>query len=263
MDVGATLRHARTRKGLTLEQLARATKISISQLEALEVNDFDRLPASIYTRGFLRAYAREVDLDPEEIVDEYLEQVAEAPSMQLADSNEADRSPGRMVMVGSETLGEYRAALFADRRVALPALAAVAVIIVLGAYSIVASRRGGDEVVANAQTQPPPPAQPAPPAVTDATHAASVTPDSLRIDMKLTGLCWVAATADRTPVIARLLQAGENQSFDAKEEFVLRVGDPSTIAIAINGVSARSLGAPGQPVTVQINKQNYREFLVP
>ncbi len=262
MDVGATLRHARTRKGWTLEQLARATKINISQLEALEVNDFDRLPASIYTRGFLRAYAREVDLDPEDIVEEYLEQVAEAPSMQLAQPNEGDRSPGRMVMAAGETPGEYRPALFADRRVAVPALAAAVVVILLGAYFIVASRRGSEEAVANAQTQPLPPAQPAP-AANDAAPASNVIPDSLRIDMKLTGPCWVSAAADRTPVIARLLQSGDDQSFDAKEEFVLRVGDPSTIAIAINGVSARSLGAPRLPVTVQITKQNYRDFLVP
>jgi cytoskeletal protein RodZ len=261
MDVGATLRHARTRKGLTLEQLARATKINISQLEALEVNEFDRLPASIYTRGFLRAYAREVDLDPEDIVDEYLEQVAETPSVQLAEANAADRSPGRMVMAASANPGEYRPALFADRRV-VPALAATAVVILLGAYFIVASRRGSEEVVANAQAQPPQPAETAPP-VNDATHAANLTPDSLRLDMKVTGPCWVSATADRTPVIARLLQTGDNQSFDAKEEFVLRVGDPSTIAIAINGVPARSLGAPREAVTVQINKQNYREFLTP
>jgi cytoskeletal protein RodZ len=262
MDVGATLRHARTRKGLTLEQLARATKINISQLEALEINEFDRLPASIYTRGFLRAYAREVDLDPEDIVDEYLEQVAETPSIQLAEPNDAERSPGRMVMAARVNPGEYRPALFADRRV-VPALAAAAVVILLGAYFLVASRRGSEEVVANAQAQPPQPAQPAPPPANDATHAGNVTPDSLRLEMKVTGPCWVSATADRTPVIARLLQTGDNQSFDAKEEFVLRVGDPSTIAIAINGVPVRSLGAPREAVTVQINKQNYREFLAP
>src|SRR5918997_836771 len=99
MDVGSTLRRARTRKGLTLEQLARATKISVSALDALETNDLDRLPATIYLRGFLRAYAREVGLDPQETVEDYLEQfepprfAAAGPTGELDQRLTLDRAP--------------------------------------------------------------------------------------------------------------------------------------------------------------------------
>jgi hypothetical protein len=82
----------------------------------------------------------------------------------------------------------------------------------------------------------------------------------LRIELTATGPCWVSATADRESALSRLLQAGERHELSAKDELVLRVGDPSTVAISVNGVAGRPLGQPGQPITVQINKQNFREF---
>src|SRR5262245_5433424 len=68
---GAILRVAREALGLSLVDLSRATKISTSLLSAVEQMRFDRLPALIYTRGFIKAYAREVGLDAEEIASRY------------------------------------------------------------------------------------------------------------------------------------------------------------------------------------------------
>jgi len=67
-DFGASLRQARERCGVSLRQIATNTKISVQALEALERNDVSRLPGGIFTRAFVRAYAREVGLDPEESV---------------------------------------------------------------------------------------------------------------------------------------------------------------------------------------------------
>lgn len=261
MDVGATLRNARTRKHLSLEQLAQSTKISASTLEALENNDFDRLPAAIYTRGFLRAYAREVDLDPEETVEQYLEQFAEAPPMVMAPPG---RMPARDIAHDqSEPLSEPRGLVLKLPRVPLPALAAAVVVVAVGAYFAFALRHGGQPSPVAAAEAASSDAVKASDAqnVPDAARASNTIADTLRIELKTTGPCWVSATADRSPVLARLLQAGESQAIDAKEEFVLRVGDPSTISVTINGAPARPLGKAGQPVTVEINRQNYREYL--
>jgi transcriptional regulator with XRE-family HTH domain len=66
MDVGAALRDAREQRGLSLDQLSHATKISITILRAIEHNRMDKLPHRIFLRGFLRAYAGEVGLNPED-----------------------------------------------------------------------------------------------------------------------------------------------------------------------------------------------------
>src|SRR5262252_8233056 len=73
-DFGRKLREARERRGLSLRQIANATKISVPTLEALERNDITRLPGGIFSRGVVRSYALEVGLDPESAIDEFMGQ---------------------------------------------------------------------------------------------------------------------------------------------------------------------------------------------
>ena len=62
----------RTARGVSLHDIAGATKISIGALESLERGDLTRLPGGIFSRAFVRAYALEVGLDPETTVTEFL-----------------------------------------------------------------------------------------------------------------------------------------------------------------------------------------------
>src|SRR5688572_4656509 len=76
-DFGGKLRQARERRGVSLRQIAAATKISVGVLEALERNDISRLPGGIFSRAFVRSYATEVGLDPDETIRDF---VAEFPT---------------------------------------------------------------------------------------------------------------------------------------------------------------------------------------
>src|SRR5438093_6294860 len=73
-DFGSKLRAARERRGLSLRQIAGATKISVAALEALERNEISRLPGGIFSRAFVRSYANEVGLDPEATIQEFIAQ---------------------------------------------------------------------------------------------------------------------------------------------------------------------------------------------
>jgi cytoskeletal protein RodZ len=72
-DFGGKLRQARERRGISLRQIAATTKISAAALEALERNDISKLPGGIFSRAFVRSYAVEVGLDPDETVREFLD----------------------------------------------------------------------------------------------------------------------------------------------------------------------------------------------
>lgn len=72
---GSTLRRARLQHGIDLERIAATTKISSAHLQCLEEERFCDLPAAVYVRGFLTAYARCVGLDPSRIVGPYLEKL--------------------------------------------------------------------------------------------------------------------------------------------------------------------------------------------
>lgn len=71
-DFGTKMKQLREERGVTLRQIADATKISVGALEALERNDISRLPGGIFSRAFVRSYAIEVGLDPEQTVRDFL-----------------------------------------------------------------------------------------------------------------------------------------------------------------------------------------------
>src|SRR5262245_65484528 len=67
-EIGRELAEARVRAGLSVEELSHRTKISVPTLLAIERNQMGTLPGGLYARSMLRAYAREVGCDPEDIV---------------------------------------------------------------------------------------------------------------------------------------------------------------------------------------------------
>lgn len=71
IELGRSLREARERRGLTLEDAEHATRIRIRYLAALEDERFDLIPGEAYTKGFLRSYAEILGLDGQLFVDEY------------------------------------------------------------------------------------------------------------------------------------------------------------------------------------------------
>lgn len=74
-DIGSTLRDAREKLGLTLEEVERGTRIRVRYLEAMEKGDFDYLPSTVQARGFLRNYAEFLGLDRDAILLTFAETV--------------------------------------------------------------------------------------------------------------------------------------------------------------------------------------------
>lgn len=71
MSFGETLRTAREAKGLTTSQLAATTHILVQVIEGLENENFKRIPAAIYGRGFVKMYCEAVGLDPKPLQAEF------------------------------------------------------------------------------------------------------------------------------------------------------------------------------------------------
>ena len=58
----------RLKKGISLQAIAASTKLSVSQLEAIEAGDFARLPGGIYNTSYIRQYARAIDFDEADLI---------------------------------------------------------------------------------------------------------------------------------------------------------------------------------------------------
>jgi cytoskeletal protein RodZ len=71
VSLGGHLRLSRERRGMSVQELARITRIPMTSLDAMEADRFDELPGEVFVRGFLRAYAQAVRLLPAEILARY------------------------------------------------------------------------------------------------------------------------------------------------------------------------------------------------
>jgi hypothetical protein len=69
--LGTKLRQAREARGAPVQEVEWATKIKAAYLEALEEENYHAIPGAVYVRGFLRTYARYLDLDAEPLIAEY------------------------------------------------------------------------------------------------------------------------------------------------------------------------------------------------
>ena len=67
----------RRNRGISLEQIADSTKISMRSLRAIEVGDFHKLPGGIYTTSYLKQYAKAIDFDEGELLAYYRAQAGE------------------------------------------------------------------------------------------------------------------------------------------------------------------------------------------
>mgnify|MGYP001221532633 CR=1 FL=1 len=65
---GKQLAAAREEKGLSVADVARSLRLSVRQIEAIEADDFDKLPSKTFLRGFIRNYAKLLQLDPEPLL---------------------------------------------------------------------------------------------------------------------------------------------------------------------------------------------------
>ena len=250
-------------RGLSLDEISRTTKINKATLRAIETSDPLHLPAPIYTRGFVKAYAREVGLDPDHTADEYLRNIEPLRSQHLLVDDgmlpPAVHAPPRI-----DPNNDARALLAVNQARRFGRLTIVAATI--GAVLYFASFRGDE---APAQTNALAELSDAAPAggavAADATNSdvavANLGNEPLRMELTSQGPCWVSIVVRGETVFAKLLKAGDRATIDVQDEAIVRVGEPGALSYSINGQSGRALGRRGIPVTVRISKDNFHEFL--
>jgi cytoskeletal protein RodZ len=70
-SVGQYLKRHREARRMSLEEVARATRVPIASMERIEAGQFDELPGEVFVRGFLKSYARAVDISCDEVLARY------------------------------------------------------------------------------------------------------------------------------------------------------------------------------------------------
>jgi cytoskeleton protein RodZ len=278
MNFGTHLREAREKRGVSLRQIATSTRISIRTLEALENNEIGKLPGGIFSRAFVRSYAQEIGLDPDEAVREFVHQF---PLEHVTAGTKSAND--RVVEHGEE--GVRRRQQQFSLAVTLAILIPIAALVV---YFVISSRRssaadGLVEAATTAETSARadaslPTAQPSPSSTAGAalspaaaananappSGAAAIAPNEpLRLRIEPSGPCWVRVSADGEIRHQKLMQKGEVFEHEAKDGFEVLIGDAGTFRYTINNRPGRITGESGDVVVARINRTTLQNWLQP
>ena len=218
-EIGSSLREARERRGLTLTDVERRTKIRSRYLAALENERFDLLPGDAYAKGFLRGYAEFLGLDGDLYADEFGERFA---------------SPEEPIAVARRPASRRLPLLaFIDRRL----LVVAAIIVVVAGLFWLGSGGTDEPTLAPAPRLPrhrPPP--PPPPPETPRRGSAERAPAVLRL-VAADGDCWLSVQSVRTGRVLyeSTLRQGDGRRFGVRRPLRIRIGAPWNLRATIGG----------------------------
>lgn len=260
-DFGKSFKDSRLAQGLTLEQIAQETKISTRFLEAIEEERFATLPGGIFNRGFIRAYATRLGMDPEDAVARY---------KKMAEPREFEPTLPPVPEAYRSNRNPHEKYLYAGALVAL-------VIGVMLFYAI--SRPSPPPVplvatpAAPAPSSPPPPAPettaapgPALEATADPVLPAPVAMDpvatgGIAIEMQVQEPTWISISADGKTVTSEVLQPGTTKKFTALESIGLKIGNAGGLQLKINDQAVPPLGRSGQVKSLIITPGNLKDLI--
>jgi len=264
-SLGEAFRTAREARGLTLSDAAEHIHIRSVYLAAIEAEDWPAIGAPVYARGFIRAYARFLGLDPEEAIARFAERVpSESPSQVAA-------AMATMAATQPERQGP-----------SFGAVAGILVALVLVAfvgYEYYAYKSGTDSGAGALATAAPPiavapspsaaatsvpiaaasaPGGAASPAGADANspgHDASgaaeepspgpVAKDQLQI--RLAERSWLRVVVDGTTALEGIFPAGTIRTFSGKTA-VVRAGNAAGVDVTVGGRALGAMGGSGDVV---------------
>lgn len=285
---GEILRGERVRQSLRLEDVAAKTKIHLRLLQAIEANRFDLLPGGLFTRSFLRQYARTLQMDEAQVVSTYQDQFPEAPPalpLPLPQKSTFARIPlfpafGWLALTLIAGAGLY--GLWQNVRRSMPEPRSASVELPPDPHSLRV------ESVAPAASNPAPPPhhpspqeslakpsaplaaqQPAGPALPAATGPVQTPPaptpagNSTHVVFTAKEPVWLSIQADGKPLFSGVLEANQTKALDLSGTMAVLVGNAGGLDIAVDGKTIGPIGPHGEvrlvnltPSGMQVSRRN-------
>lgn len=237
LSFGRYLQAIRLEKKISLEQVAKQTRIGLSTLRLLEQEDYDQLPAEVFVKGFLRAYAAAVGADGDEAVRRYESRLGVV--QKIAESAAAAGKPE--TRLGWKLIGSIGLLL---------CIIALSVLVI----SFFPLTPGPEE-----SPQPTPPAAEEQPGAGEAQPGVGLPPESEKpaaekLSLQITALenTWVKVIIDEKASTEYNLVAGDDIELEAATGYNLLIGNARAIKIRLNDKPVAIPGESGQVVTMHL-----------
>ncbi len=297
--IGERLRRQRIERGVDLGQVARETKISPKLLEAIEAEDFDKLPGGVFRKSFVRQYARALGIEESDIAAD-LDRIVPAEDLTpLAHSVTLDNDIPALPTQSSRVERQWAVTSLMSFFGVLGVMLLCAGIYTFWQNAREQTRQAAVKAappeqaaarqtaapaqgtgarptgaVADAEQKPLGPAGPGTtpggaaitPAIAEVPKPAAAytppPPGRFRVDLGASEPAWVSVVADGKRVFAGTLDAAQARTFEAAEAVRVRVGNAGGLSVNLNGKSIGAIGPRGQIRIVEITPTG-SQVLVP
>ena len=259
---GEHLKREREMRGVSLDEICAATRIGTRFLEALENEEWDRLPGGVFNRGFVRAVARFLGLDEDGLVAEC--------ALAMGQSGAAASASGGQAVARRAPPADSRG----NGLTWLGLLAALLLVAAAGWlgwrwYAARRAQRSSEPRVAVAPPVPPAPsadsglvettASPGEgPAQGGPADGAAPANGMLGLKIEAGKATALTVTADGVKVFDGSVIAGQSRSFEARAEFKVAVQDAGAILLQLNGQTLPPAGPPGRPGNVTLTQRDLK-----
>ncbi len=273
---GELLRRERELREVTLNEVTVATRIPPRFLEAFEREDWEKLPGGVFNRGFVRAIARYLGLDEENLLSEYDLAYGEQRPAMSAFAEDPIPSPPKWAVAGAffaillllvgvvwgSVYGWHRYA--AHRAAKRAALTAFAPTTPQPGQNPPAgtSAAAGPNAALPTSTPPPSSANASVPAANNSstpTDPNSSAPQRLDLAISTSGQTRVRVVADGRVVLDSRLPAGETRRLFAKNQFVVSAAHPALVLLEMNGQAMPPLTSVGASGTMVLSQKDLRQ----
>ena len=261
---GDHLKREREMRGVSLEEIAAATRIAPRFLAALESEQWELLPGGVFNRGFIRSVARYLGLDEDSLVAEYaLETKGRPDPGVVADPpEEPDRNWARISVVVIFTLLIVAAGWAAFHYLG-PTIAARLHKHSGEPVNSAPGSAGTPSYAANdAQGSAPDPAAALPSTLpstpSSADPSAPGTAPALDLKLEAAKAADIKVVGDGKTMFEGNVTGGQVRLFAARDSFEISSSDSSAIVLSLNGQSVPASGQPGEPGVVTLTQKDLK-----
>jgi hypothetical protein len=237
---GERLKRERELREVPLDEIAGATRIAPKFLEALENEQWEKLPGGVFGRGFVRSIARYLGLSEENLLAEYDLARGETASPETRKPEERIPSPPKWIPA-----------------VAVLVILAVLAALVFGgvyAWRAIKARRDARKKVATAGAVSPALLA----ADSNAAKLAVASDPPLQLSVASSTAARLRVVADGTLAFDRQISGGDKLQFSSKKRFDVSAGDSSAVLLELNGAAVPPLGLPGSSGTISLTAKDLR-----
>jgi cytoskeleton protein RodZ len=233
-NFGERLKRERELRDVTLEEITSATRIGPRFLDALENEDWAKLPGGVFNRGFVRSIARYLGLDEESFLAEY--DLAHSPAHQEPQRTE-DRIPPPPRWI--------------------PVALVLAILILLAGLS--AAGVYGWRYYRARRAPATPAVSPSPGTAESSAATSSAAAPSLDLSVSASAPVHLRIESDGNVVFDSDMNTGKTHHFFAIDTFHVSASNPTAVLLELNGQAMPLLGPAGSSSTINLSRSDLRQ----